>query len=109
MSRATWAWLAMGVACLIALVVAPFASSSPDGLETVAEGAGFAERFEAEAAVAAPMADYAAPGVDDERLATGLSGLIGVLAACAIACALGWALTAKRRDRESSEERDGSR
>ena len=109
MKRSTWAWLAMGVACLVALVVAPFASSSPDGLETVAETAGFADSFEAEPAVAAPMADYAAPGLDNERVATSLSGLIGVLATCAVACALGWALTTRRRRIESQEEPDDSR
>ena len=53
-------------------------ASSPDGLEKVAEDQGF-DRDEPDHALAdGPLADYAVEGVDDERLSTGLAGLIGV-------------------------------
>jgi cobalt/nickel transport protein len=65
------------------LVIAPFASSSPDGLEQVAADKGFAER--ARPPQSAPVPDYAFPGVGDPRLATALAGLAGVLVLGAVA------------------------
>jgi len=69
------------IALLIALLVAflsPLASSSPDGLEKVAEDKGFIE--EAKGAPYELMADYLFPGVENEAVATILSGIIGTLA-----------------------------
>jgi cobalt/nickel transport protein len=63
----------------LALVVSGFASSSPDGLEKVAEDKGFLETAQDHLFADGPLADYAVEGVDNERLSTGLSGLIGVL------------------------------
>lgn len=63
----------------LALVVSGFASSSPDGLEKVAEDKGFLETAQDHLFADGPLADYAVSGVDNERLSTGLSGLIGVL------------------------------
>lgn len=61
----------------IALVMlAPFASGSPDGLERVAEDSGFMS-----AALSAPYAiisDYQLPGVQNEAVATALAGVVGV-------------------------------
>ena len=67
------------VAIGLALIVSGFASSSPDGLEKVAEDKGFLETAQDHLFVDGPLADYAVKGVDNERLSTGLSGLIGVL------------------------------
>jgi cobalt/nickel transport protein len=63
----------------LALVVSGFASSSPDGLEKVAEDKGFLETAKDHLFADGPLADYTVQGVDNERLSTGLSGLIGVL------------------------------
>jgi cobalt/nickel transport protein len=63
----------------LALVISGFASSSPDGLERVAEDKGFLETAQDHLLADGPLADYAVEGVDNERLSTGLSGLIGVL------------------------------
>jgi cobalt/nickel transport protein len=63
----------------LALVGSGFASSSPDGLEKVAEDKGFLESARDHLFADGPLADYAVRGVDNERLSTGLSGLIGVL------------------------------
>ena len=66
------------VAALIAFVVAPEASSEPDGLERVAIDEGFADAADDHALAGGPTADYAVDGVADERLSTGLAGVLGV-------------------------------
>ncbi|HQJ52896.1 MAG TPA: PDGLE domain-containing protein [Anaerolineae bacterium] len=96
MRSVLWTVLGVCLACAIALGLAPFASESPDGLETVAKGAGFAERFEAPPTVASPMPDYTVPAVQNERIGTGLAGLIGALATAAIVAAVGWLLAGRR-------------
>jgi hypothetical protein len=69
--------LALAVAVGLATAASPFASSSPDGLEKVAADKAFLARGEAQETSA--LADYAVPGVGDERLATGLAGFGGTL------------------------------
>ena len=66
------------VALVLAGVVSGFASSSPDGLEKVAQDKGFAQTAEDSALADSPVADYAVEGVEDERLSTGLAGVLGV-------------------------------
>ena len=72
----------------LALVVSGFASSSPDGLEKVAEDKGFLETAQDHLFADGPLADYAVKGVGNERLSTGLSGLIGVLITFGVGLAL---------------------
>jgi hypothetical protein len=67
------------VAIGLALLVSPFASSSPDGLNKVAIDKGFDEQQEAHAFEESPLAGYVVKGVDGKRMSKGLSGLIGVL------------------------------
>jgi cobalt/nickel transport protein len=76
------------VAIGLALVVSGFASSSPDGLEKVAGDKGFLETAQDHLFADGPLADYAVKGVDNERLSTGLAGLIGVLVTFGIGLAL---------------------
>jgi hypothetical protein len=66
------------VALVLAGVVSGFASSDPDGLERVAEDKGFAEAAEEHAFGEGPLADYGVRGVDNERISTGVAGVIGV-------------------------------
>ena len=87
----------------LATVVSGFASSSPDGLERVAEDEGFLETARDHLFADGPLADYAVKGVGNERLSTGLSGLIGVL----ITFGLGLALFALVRSRRP--EGDGNK
>jgi hypothetical protein len=69
----------------VMLAIAPFASSSPDGLEKVAADKGFADRGRLAAVQeSSPVPDYAFPGVDDPRLATALAGLAGALGVLAL-------------------------
>jgi hypothetical protein len=72
----------------LALVVSGLASSQPDGLEKVATDKGFLETARDHPFADGPLADYAVKGVDNQRLSTGLSGLIGVLVTFGLGLAL---------------------
>ena len=80
----------------LALAVSGFTSSSPDGLERVAEDRGFLETARDHLFADGPLADYVVEGVGNERLSTGLSGLIGVLITFGLGLAL-FALVRSRR------------
>lgn len=82
-ARPVWK-LAVGgllLALALAALVSPWASSAPDGLEKVAETAGFSAQGE-EPPVwrLAPLPDYTVPGVEAEAVSTGLAGIIGTAA-----------------------------
>ena len=69
-------WAAGYVIAIVLVMLAPFASGSPDGLERVAEDSGFMN-----AALSAPysiISDYQLPGVQNEAVATALAGVVGV-------------------------------
>ncbi|GDX13832.1 hypothetical protein LBMAG02_6250 [Actinomycetes bacterium] len=65
-----------------------YASSSPDGLEKVAEDEGFLESAKDSALSNSPLADYGLAGLDSERLSVGIAGVVGVVATAVIALAL---------------------
>ncbi len=70
----------LALAVGLAVFASPYASSSPDGLEKVAESKGFlADGRLHSIQESSPVPDYAFPGVDDPRLATALAGLVGTL------------------------------
>lgn len=69
-------------AVVVAMVLSPFASGFPDGLEWVAGQYQFLH--ESAPLFVAPLADYAVPAVASESLSTGLAGLLGVLISFAI-------------------------
>lgn len=105
MKAAQWTLGALALALLVALLLAPFASTSPDGLETVAAGkAGFADRFEEPSVAASPLPDYQAPGIRDKRLSTAVAGALGTLAAFGLMLGVGRLLTIGRaRGREPED------
>ncbi|MBJ7330414.1 MAG: PDGLE domain-containing protein [Solirubrobacteraceae bacterium] len=71
---------ALVLAIGLAVAVSPFASSSPDGLNKVAEDHGFADTGKLHAVQEdAPIPGYAFPGVSSDGAATALAGLAGVL------------------------------
>jgi len=74
--RIKWWHIAL-VICLAVAFLSPLASSSPDGLEKVAEDHGFVEQ--AHEAPFQVIADYLFPGIENEALATVLAGIIGTL------------------------------
>lgn len=77
-------WVAVGLAVALAVVLlAPFASADPDGLEKVAEDIGFIE-----VASQAPyevIPDYTLPFLGETALSTIAAGGIGVLVVAALA------------------------
>jgi F0F1-type ATP synthase assembly protein I len=89
------------VAIGLAMLVSGFASSSPDGLNKVAEDHGIAANAKQHLFENGPLAGYAVKGVGDERLSTALSGLIGVL----VTFGLGLVLFAVVRVLRSSRDR----
>jgi PDGLE domain len=90
--------LALALAVGLATGLSPYASSSPDGLEKVAGDKAFLEQGRLAAVQEdSPVPDYAFPGVDDARLATGLAGFTGTLAVFAFG--YGVAVLSRRRPR----------
>ncbi len=78
--KSFWMFVAGGllVAAALAFFVSPYASSSPDGLNKVAQDKGFDATAEEHALDDSPLAGYAVEGVENESISKGLSGIIGV-------------------------------
>lgn len=93
--------LALAVAVGLATAVSPFASASPDGLERVAEKKDFLDKGQlAGVQEDSPIPDYAFPGIENERVATGLAGFVGTLAVFALGYGLAYVL--RRREGEDA-------
>ena len=81
-NRKAWGLAAAGLvlAAVLALFASPFASSAPDGLESVAEKQGFmAAASETPVWARSLFPDYRVKTVASEQAATGLAGLIGTM------------------------------
>ena len=91
--KSKW-WLIGLVVCLLVAALSPLASSSPDGLERVAEDKGFIGL--AQEALFQIIADYVFPGIENEAVATMLAGWVGTLILFGFAYALAWLLTLKK-------------
>jgi cobalt/nickel transport system permease protein len=96
----TTALVLAGIAVAIALVVlvAPFASSAPDGLEKVSADTGIDAGATEHRLADGPLADYGVDGVHNDVLATGLAGLVGIAATFVVGAGVLW-LVRRRRDR----------
>lgn len=86
-------WYGALILALLLAILSPLASSSPDGLERVAEDKGFIGSaldpfFEV-------VPDYVLPGVTNEALATILAGILGTLVLFGIGYGLAKLLMAK--------------
>lgn len=90
------------VALLLGGVVSYYASPHPDGLEHVAQEVGFLDAADDHAAADGPMADYAVKGVDDQRLAGGLAGVIGIGVTLLLAGGIAWGV--RRREPATGED-----
>jgi hypothetical protein len=84
---------ALAVAVGLGTAVAPFASSSPDGLQKVATQKAFIG--DGRTRDTSPIRGYAFPGVGNERVATGLAGFTGTL----LVFGLGYGVAALARRR----------
>ena len=98
---ATTGFVSVGLLVAVGLIVfvAPLADSNPDGLERVAQDQGFAVTAEDSAAEDSPLADYGVAGVENDRTATVVAGLIGTILVFAIGVAV---LAGVRRRRRPS-------
>ncbi len=72
-------WLVLGLSLLMALFLSPFASSSPDGLEKVAQTKGFSRPEEGTLWHHAPLRNYSIPWIEHTKMSRAFSGLIGTL------------------------------
>jgi len=101
--RSAFVLAALAVAIGLAVAVSPFASSSPDGLNKVAEDKGFIDtgtvhRLQEDS----PIPGYAFPGIGDDRVAKGVAGFVGTLGVFGIGFGVAFVL---RRVRGSSTAR----
>ena len=87
-------WLTGLFVCLAVACLSPLASSSPDGLEKVAENKGFIDL--GQEAPFQVIADYVFPGIENEAVATILAGLIGTLILFGVAYGVAWLLKSKK-------------
>ena len=88
-------WWQIGlIACLAVACLSPLASSSPDGLERVAENKGFIDL--GQEAPFQVIADYVFPGIENEAVATILAGLIGSLILFGVVYGVAWLLKSRR-------------
>ena len=92
----------LAVALVLAFFVSPSASGDPDGLDRVATDNGFAGAETDHALDDGPTAGYDVRGVDDDRLSTGLAGVIGVAVTFAVA---GGVMLMVRRARRTAPAR----
>ena len=81
----------------IAVFIAPFACSWPDGLDSVAEKFGFNHKLAAPL-LAAPAPDYQVPGIHWAVGATATAGAVGSLIVFALALLMGRWLVPKPKD-----------
>ncbi|OGO23628.1 MAG: hypothetical protein A2144_01340 [Chloroflexi bacterium RBG_16_50_9] len=88
-------WHVALIILVLVVVVSPLASSSPDGLEKVAEDKGFLGL--ADGAPFQVVADYVFPGIDNEALATILAGLLGTVVIFGVVYGIGWMIKSRKK------------
>ena len=93
MSYTKW-WAAALVFCLLVATVSPLASSSPDGLEKVAEDSGFIDT--AQASPFELVADYVFPGIQNEAMATILAGWLGTILLFGLTYGVTWLVRSRK-------------
>jgi len=87
-----WVWVIAGV-IVVAGLLSPFASSLPDGLESVMQREHLPE---AETAQPSPLPDYQAPGVHNERASVFIATAVGVLVVVLLTLIIGRVLARPR-------------
>jgi cobalt/nickel transport system permease protein len=94
------AWWLAGLAIAVAVTsLSPLASSSPDGLERVAEEKGFIDT--AQDPFYEIIADYLFPGIENEALATILAGVVGTVVVFGVCYGLAQLVAGLRRSRHA--------
>jgi len=95
-------FLAIGLlaALLVAGVASYYASSHPDGLNFVAQKAGFVDQEKSSPTSDGPFAGYQTKGIDDDRVSGGVAGVAGSLMVLVVGGGLFWVL--RRRTPEQT-------
>jgi hypothetical protein len=89
-----WWWVAgLALAALVVIVLAPLASSDPDGLERVAQDNGFLGH--ARSTITSFIPDYTVPGIGGS-LSSVIAGLIGIAVVVGLMLLLGRVLARRR-------------
>jgi len=91
------------VALLVAGVASYYASSHPDGLESVAGKTGFIDQEQKSPTDDGPFADYSTKGIDDDRVSGGVAGVVGCLLVLGIGGGLFWVLRRRGADEDEGE------
>jgi hypothetical protein len=90
------------VTLVVAVIVSQFASSSPDGLEHVADQQGFAANATDHDLSDSPLADYGDNLTGNSGVNTAVAGAAGVLITLALGYGVFW-LVARRSDETPRE------
>ncbi len=91
------------MALVLAGIVSFYAASSPDGLTKVSQDKGFADTETDHATGDSPFAGYGSSFLDDDRVGTGVAGVVGVLVVLGIGSGITLAV---RRRPAPADERD---
>jgi cobalt/nickel transport protein len=94
-----YSFIGLATAAVVAALLSPFASTSPDGLEKVAETQGFAAK--ATVIIKTLIPDYLMPGISNKAVATAAAALVGTIATFGIVYAAAKALVAYKKRGES--------
>ena len=93
-------------ALLVAGVVSLWASTHPDGLQHVAEQAGFANQAASSPAERSPLSGYQVKGVENDAVSRGLAGVVGAVVVLVLAGGLAYAV--RRRGSVDVDRHDGA-
>ena len=94
------------VALLLAGVVSFYASTSPDGLNRVAEDKGFSQTQTRHHGDGSPFAGYGTKGVGDERVSKGVAGVVGSLIVLVLAGGVTLLVRRRTTEAESGDEHE---
>jgi hypothetical protein len=89
-------YIALFICSVIVAIAAAFAFASPDGLDWVSKGLGFASSNE-EAAALAPIGSYGVPDSGHSFLSTFVTAVLGIAAVFIIVMLAGRIIQARRR------------
>lgn len=90
------------IALLVVVLLAPFASSSPDGLERVAEDLAFLEMADGQEIISSPIPDYEVPGLENKTLAGILAGIAGTLLTFVVMMMVAKLIAASKKRKQAS-------
>ena len=89
-------WCVAVCAALLIAALSPLASNSPDGLERVAEDAGFIEKGQQPPFFVVP--EYSFPGIHDEAASTIIAGVMGTSLLFGIGIGLAYLLRIRKNE-----------